>query len=312
MSIVVVGSLSMDFSARAERLPRPGETVLGIGFLMMPGGKGNNQAIACARLGADVTIVGCVGSDSLGATVLRDCAAEGVDVSAITSVPDSGTGVAHITVDGSGENAITVVPRANARLTAEMVWEAESKFVGATVVLVQMEIPPEAVGAALEVGRRAGALTILNPAPAAEIPAETLRLVDVCVPNETEASTLTGRDVRGIGSARRAALILLERGPSHVVITLGERGAFYTDGKTEQVIPALRVEAVDTVAAGDAFCGGLATAIDRGEQLAYALSYASAAGALAVTKPGATSALPFAPDVDELLAMAAGTKLASP
>jgi ribokinase len=302
MSIIVVGSMSMDFTAQAERLPRPGETVHGTGFLMVPGGKGNNQAITCARLGADVTMIGCVGTDQLGGAVLKQCVAEGVDVSGVTTVPGCSTGVAHITVGADGQNAITMIPAANWRLTPEIVSDAAGKFAGATVLLAQLEVPLDAVHKALDIGRRDALLTILNPAPATELPANTLRLVDMLIPNETEASALTGRAVHSLDSAREAALMLLARGPNHVVITLGERGAFYTDGRSEQLIPPFRVRALDTVAAGDAFCGGLATAIDHGQSIAQALTYASAAGALAVTKAGATSALPFAADVSELLA----------
>jgi ribokinase len=302
VSVVVVGSLSMDFTAQAERLPRLGETVMGTGFLMVPGGKGNNQAITCARLGAAVTMIGCVGADAFGEAVLKRCTEEGVDVSGILALPDSGTGIAHITVDAAGQNAITIVPAANSRLTPEMVLAAQGKFAGAKVVLVQLEIPLAAVRAALHMGRRAGALTILNPAPAAQLPAETLDLVDLCVPNETEAASLVGREVDSLDSVREAARVLLEGGPRQVVITLGERGSFYTDGGSEMLVPAFGVEAVDTVAAGDAFCGGLATALARGSPFPAALEYASAAGAVAVTRPGATPSLPYARDVAELLA----------
>ena len=302
MSVVVVGSLSMDFTAQAERLPRLGETVMGTGFLMVPGGKGNNQAITCARLGAAVTMVGCVGADAFGDAVLKNCGDEGVDVSGIMSLPDCGTGIAHITVDSAGQNAITIVPAANSRLTPEMIHNAESKFAGASVVLVQMEIPLDAVRAALELGRSVGALTILNPAPAAKVPPETLSLVDLCAPNETEASSLVGCDVNDLEGVKKAARMLLAAGPRQVVITLGERGSFYSDGQSERLVPVFEVEVVDTVAAGDAFCGGLATALARGASLGAALEYASAAGAVAVTRAGATPSLPFARDVEGLLA----------
>lgn len=301
MSVVVVGSLSMDFTARAERLPRPGETVTGTAFLMVPGGKGNNQAITCARLGAKVHMIGCIGTDALGDAILKKCVAEGVDVSGVTTLADCGTGVAHITVGTAGENAITMIPAANSRLTPKMIGDAADRFAGATVTLAQLEVPPEAVHSALDIGRKTRTLTILNPAPAIELPADTLRMVDVLVPNEIEASALSGQEVQSVDSARQAARTLLARGPKHVVITLGDRGAFYADGQTEQLIPPFRVHAVDTVAAGDAFCGALATAIDRGEGFSQALTYASAAGALAVTKAGATSALPAAAEVMELI-----------
>ena len=302
MSVVVVGSLSMDFTAQAERLPRIGETVIGTGFLVVPGGKGNNQAITCARLGASIRMVGCVGADAFGETIVRNCADEGVDVSGIRVLSDCSTGIAHITVDGSGRNAITIVPSANARLTPEMVYDAKALFVGAAVVLVQMEIPLTSVHAALELGRRVGATTILNPAPAAHLPPETLQLVDICAPNEIEASTLVGFEVAQIEDVRKAALKLLDAGPRQVVITLGERGCFCADGVSERMVPAFEVHAIDTVAAGDAFCGGLATALASGAQLSAALDYASAAGAIAVTRAGATPSLPFSADVDRLLA----------
>lgn len=302
MSVVVVGSLSMDFTAQAERLPQLGETIIGNGFLTVPGGKGNNQAITCARLGAPVTMIGCVGADAFGDTVVKNCADEGVDVSGIVSLPDSGTGIAHITVDATGHNAITIVPAANSHLTPDMVAAAQNKFADAKVVLVQMEIPLDTVHAALQMGRNVGAITILNPAPAANVPAGTLSLVDLCVPNEIEAASLTGWDIGGLPSAKQAARTLLNSGPRQIVITLGEHGCFYADRTSEMVIPAFPVDAVDTVAAGDAFCGGIATALACGEPLANALRYACAAGAVAVTRPGATTSLPFARDVAELLA----------
>ena len=299
--VVVVGSLSMDFTARAERLPLVGETLIGSGFVSVPGGKGNNQALACALQGVATSMVGCIGTDQLGAAIVDVFTEHGLDASHLIRDPSMATGIAHITVDEEGRNAIVIVPRANSTMSAERVRERAALIRGARVVLTQLEIPVAATHAALEIGREAGAVTILNPAPAAEVEDELLRLADICVPNEIEAWGLTGRQVTDHASAEAAASALRDRGCREVVVTLGGRGALYVGPEGTLDVPAFEVDVVDTVAAGDAFCGALAAALARGAGRAEALRRASAAGALATTLPGASTSLPSAGAVEIML-----------
>lgn len=300
--IVVVGSANVDYIARVERLPRPGETVVGGEFIAAGGGKGANQAIAARRLGAEVTFVGRVGADASGTLVTTAFEREGIDRSWIGVDASAPTGVALIFVDRDGQNMIAVASGANHRLDPDAIRQAASAFVPGDILIVQLEIPRDAVVAALELARARGLTTVLNPAPAADLPSEILRRADWITPNEFEAATLTGVPVVDLDSARRAARILLERGAEHVVITLGERGALYASGGEVRDVPAFSVQTVDTTAAGDAFTAGLAVALGRGRLIPEALRFASAAGALAATRPGAQPSLPTRPEVQELLA----------
>lgn len=300
--VVVVGSLSMDLTAQSDKLPAPGETVIGTAFSMVPGGKGNNQAVTCARQGVATAMVGRVGPDPFGAPVRDQLVAEGVDVSHLGTDPVVHTGIAHIVVDAAGQNSIIVVPRANHALSPEHVEQASGLIGQAAVLLVQLEIPLPTVKAALLAARRAGTTTILNPAPALEVDDELLALVDICVPNEVEASTLTGMPVDDVPRALAAGRELLRRGCRSVVVTLGARGSVYLDDERALEVPAIELPVVDTVAAGDAFCGALASALARGAQLETGLERATAAGALAVGVLGATPSLPSAGAVDALLA----------
>jgi ribokinase len=310
--VVVVGSLSMDLSVKTAVLPAPGETVMGESFTMVPGGKGNNQAVACARQEVATAIIGRVGADAFGDAVRARLVAEGVDVSQLTTDEALPTGVAHITLDASGQNSIIVVPEANRSLTAAHVLAASGLIERAAVLLVQLEVPLEAVRAALHSARGAGTITVLNPAPApAALGAdeELFSMADICVPNELEAATLTGRRVADLRGAVAAAGELIGRGCGSVVVTLGARGAVYADGERLLEIPPLTVPVVDTVAAGDAFCGALAAALAKGETVTTGLSRAAAAGALAVGALGATSSLPNRAAVDALLASNGGAAL---
>lgn len=300
--VVVVGSFSLDLTARAQRMPLPGETVLGTAFQMVPGGKGNNQAVAAARAGATTGVVGCLGRDPFGEQVRAFVLAEGIEVSHLSVLAEGETGVAHITVDGAGQNAIVVVPRANWQLDRQRVEAAGGLIRRARVLLAQLEVPLEAVQTAIQVARRAGVLTLLNPAPARPLPDDLLAEVDICLPNEHEAGQLTGRLVDSPSSALTAAQALVARGCKAVVVTLGAAGAVYQDATRRLFVPSLPVPVVDTVAAGDAFCGTLAACLARGEELAGALIRASAAGGLAVSRMGATSSLPTRAEVDLALA----------
>jgi ribokinase len=299
--VVVVGSLSMDLTASATRLPSPGETVIGSSFTMVPGGKGNNQAITCARQGVATAMVGRVGRDVFGDAVRAQLVREGVDVSHLLTDLSVPTGIAHITVDAAGQNSIIIVPLSNHALTVQDVMEAATLIAGASVLLVQLEVQLEVVRAALETAKRTGTTTMLNPAPALELPDELLSMVDICVPNELEAAALTRMRVDDAASAIDAAGALHARGCGAVVVTLGSKGSVYLDKEQALEVPALSVPVVDTVAAGDAFCGAFASALARGSDVEACLVRATATGALAVGVPGATPSLPLAGAVDEAL-----------
>jgi ribokinase len=299
--VVVVGSLSMDLTASTARLPSAGETVIGSSFTMVPGGKGNNQAVTCARQGVATAMVGRVGSDAFGDAIRAQLVAEGVDISHLTADLSGATGIAHITVDSTGQNFIIVVPRSNRALTVQHVREAAGLIDGAAVLLVQLEVRLEVVRAALEAARRAGTTTMLNPAPALELDDDLLSNVDICLPNEVEAAALTDMRVDGVDGAIEAARALLSRGCGAVIVTLGAKGAVYLDNERALEVPALSVPVVDTVAAGDAFCGAFASALARGSDVETGLVRATAAGALAVGVAGATPSLPRAEAVDQML-----------
>jgi ribokinase len=297
--VAVVGSCNVDFTAWVRQLPDRGETVLGGRFAMVPGGKGENQAVAAARQGAATAMVGCVGTDVLGDHVVAALTDDGVDTTYLHRSADQPTGIAQITVDDRGDNTIVVAPLANHDLDADHVRAATELLRSARVVLAQLEIPLDAVTAALELGRAGGATTILNPAPALELP--DLSLVDVLVPNETEAAALTGEPVTNAAGARRAAAALRARGAVAVLVTLGRQGAVWVDDAHELDVGVFPVTAVDATAAGDAFCGALAAARAAQLPLETALRRAAAAGALATTVAGALPSLPTAGAVDALL-----------
>jgi ribokinase len=297
--IVVVGSLNMDLVVRVPRAPRPGETLLGSAYETHPGGKGANQAVAAARFGAPVRMVGRVGRDAYGDPLTHHLAAEGIELSFVEQTDDK-TGVAFITIDGAGQNSIVVAPGANAALRPEDL--TGTVFEGAKVVLVQLEIPLETALRAAELGRGVGALVLLNLAPAQRLNREQLQHVDVLLVNESEATTLLElapeaplEDPEGV-LARLRALV-----PA-VVLTLGARGAVWAAPEGQGVEPAHEVAVVDTTAAGDAFAGALAAELARGAPLSAAVRYAGAAGALAVSRSGAQPSLPTREEVARLLA----------
>jgi len=297
---LVVGSLNQDLVVPVPRHPRPGETILGGDLARYPGGKGANQAVAAARMGAPVRMVGRVGADAFGEALLENLEREGVDASGVRALSDVPTGVALISVDERGENAIVVSPGANARLAPEDLTPAE--FEGAGVLLLQLEVPLAAVVRAARLGKEAGALVILNAAPAQKLPEELLALLDLLVVNEHEAAAiLEAAPPETPEEALAQARTLSQRVPV-AVITLGEKGLVYASGETSGHLPAYPVRAVDTTAAGDAFTGALAAALAEGRELTEALKIASAAGALAVTKEGAQASLPRREEVIALLA----------
>lgn len=275
--------------------------MIGSSFTMVPGGKGNNQAVTCARQGVATAMVGRVGSDAFGEAIRAHLVAEGVDVTHLTTDLRVATGIAHITVDPTGENYIIVVPQANHALTVQHVMQAARLIEGASILLVQLEVRLEVVKVALETARTAGTTTLLNPAPALQVDDELLSKVDICMPNEVEAASLTKVRVEDACGAVKAARELLRRGCGAVVVTLGARGSVYVDNERVLEVPALSVPVVDTVAAGDAFCGAFASALARGEDVETGLARATAAGAFSVGVPGATPSLPGAQAVSQLL-----------
>jgi ribokinase len=303
--IVVVGSLNMDLVVRTARLPVSGETVLGHGFEMVPGGKGANQAVAAARLGAGsvaVRMIGRVGVDSFGDRLKAGLASAGVDVSAVHGSRSQPTGVALITVDSAGANQIIVSPGANGQLAESEVERMRAAFQGASLALFQLETPLATVAAALRVARQEGARTILDPAPAQMLEREILGEVDILTPNESEACCLlgVGQGRIGIAEASDVAERLAGSGPKSVVLKMGDRGCFFRGAGESYHVPGFAVIAVDSTAAGDTFNGALAVALAEGSSIPHALRFANAAGALSVTKRGAQTSIPSRADVDAL------------
>jgi len=291
----------MDLVARAPRIPQPGETIIGGDFYTVPGGKGANQAVAVARLGAQVSMVGQVGRDAFAGPLLDNLAAAGVDHTFVAQDPEAATGVALIVVDDAGQNSIVVASGANMRLSPADIDGAETVIASADALLLQLESPLETVTRAAEVARAHGVTVILNPAPARSLPAELLAMVDVLIPNESETALLTGLPVGNQVEAETAAAALRGLGVGTVILTLGERGALLAREKGAEHFPAFEVTPVDTTAAGDAFVGGFAVAMAEGQSLDKAVRWGNATGALATTKLGAQPSLPTRQDLEALL-----------
>jgi ribokinase len=295
--IVVVGSSNIDMVVPVPHIPAPGETVLGGEFQMVPGGKGANQAVAAARLGAQVTLVARLGEDVFAAPSLENFAAAGIDTTHVKRDPQAASGVALIFVGAGGENSIAVAPGANARLSPEDVDAAEEAIAGADVLLLQLEVPLATVERAVALAKRHGRRVLLNPAPAQPVPDDLLTRVDLLTPNETEARVLLGGSP-GADDPAAAAMALLRRGAAAVVVTLGARGALLVtpDGRAE--IPPRPVTAVDTTAAGDTFSAALAVAWAEGRPLPDAAAFAAAAAALSGPRRGAQTSIPTRAEVD--------------
>ncbi len=299
--ITVLGSYNTDLVTFTPRLPQPGETILGRGFKIGPGGKGSNQAVAAARLGAAVSFIGRVGQDMFGEMALDLWRQEGINTACVVRDPDHHTGEATILVDDAAENIIVVASGANFAITPTDVDRAEAVIAASDILLTQHEVPLPAVSRALELARKHGVRTILNPAPAQQLTSEILALVDVITPNQTEATIITGRPADDAESAARA---LCEKGAQTVVLTLGSRGVLLLDSGGVQQFPIFKVEPVDTTGAGDAFNGGLAVALAEGQPMADAIRFASATAAISVTRPGATDSMPKRAEVESLLRQA--------
>jgi len=304
-NILVVGSSNTDMIVKVPRIPRAGETVLGGAFSTAPGGKGANQAVAAARAGGEVTFIARVGDDMFGRRALEGFERDGIRVHLVARDPEQPSGVALIFVAADGQNSIAVAPGANAKLSAADVSRGARAFRRAGAVLVQLEIPLEAVAAAVELAARHNVRVILNPAPAQALPAGILRRVSILTPNEQEARALTGIAVRDEASAARAAAALRRRGVEAVIVTLGARGAFVACGRTRQRVPGFKVKPVDSTAAGDVFNGALAVALGEGRPLLEAVRFANAAAALSVTRLGAQPSAPTRAEIERFLAQRA-------
>lgn len=291
--IVVLGSCNTDMVVKANRLPVPGETVLGGTFYMNPGGKGANQAIAASRLGADVTFISKIGYDLFGLQALEIYKSEKINTEFIFTDQKSPSGVALISVDSFGENSIIVAPGASRSLSPEDIDQAEEKIKEADILLMQLEVPISTAEYAAAMAFKYGKKVILNPAPASTLSDSFLKYVHTILPNRVEAEMLSGIKVTNLESAHRAATAIGEKGIENVVVTLGKDGAYVKEKDTYTMIPAKEVETVDTTGAGDVFCGAFSVYLAEGHSLTESVEFANAAAALAVTRIGAQSAIPY-------------------
>jgi ribokinase len=303
--IVVVGSFNMDLVVRMPVIPKPGETLLGGVFATYPGGKGSNQAVAAARSGGEVTMIGRVGADAFGDQLRAMAESEGIDTRFVGVDPHAATGVALIEVDSQGQNSIAVASGANFTLTEAEVVSAFAAIHELDLLVMPLETPMETIAVAASLARKAGARVVLNPAPAQHLAPELLKNIDVLIPNEHEAAFMTGIEIHSQEDARKAAAHLLGCGPASVIVTLGSQGALIAEGNpsapTYTLVPAFSVKPVDTTAAGDAFVGALAVSLGEGRSLAAAAHFASAAAAISVTRTGAQPSLPRRAETEALL-----------
>lgn len=296
--IIVIGSCNTDMVIKSERLPVPGETIIGGMFMMNPGGKGANQAVAAARLGGNVTFVAKTGNDLFGKQSLELFKTEGIKTDYIFSDPKNPSGVALISVDAWGENCIVVAPGANATLTPNDISKTKAEIESSEMLLMQLEIPMETVEYAAEVAYNKGVKVILNPAPAQVLSSKLLKYLYIITPNKIEAEMLSGIKVTDWESARKAADVISEKGVVIVVITLGAQGALIKHGDQYHRIDAIPVVAVDTTAAGDTFCGGLCVGLSKGMTVPDSVRFACKAAAISVTRMGAQSSIPYKKEME--------------
>lgn len=299
--VMVVGSMMIDLTVVAKRLPRRGETVMGEQFSLVSGGKGSNQAAMAAQMKVPTWMVGCVGSDVFHQVVLDSLRGFGVHTDHVHVLDGEHTGVAHIRVDATGDNDIVIVPNANLQTSTQRVDAFFASGGQAKVLLMQLETPLETAQHAAREAKARGITVLLNPAPAAPLPDDIFSFVDIITPNETEAGVLTGIDVRDADSAAEAGRALCARGATHAIVTLGAGGVVHVHGDEAEHYPTFSVDVVDTTAAGDAFTGALGAALASGRPLPAAIEIGLAAGALTVTKLGAQSSLPTLREVEVLL-----------
>lgn len=299
--LVVLGSINADHILNLESFPTPGETVTGHHYQVAFGGKGANQAVAAGRSGADIAFIACTGYDDIGERVRRQLQSDGIDVAPVRAVKDQSTGVALIFVNAEGENVIGIHAGANAALSVEQVEAEKARIAGAQALLMQLESPLESVLAAAKIAHQHQTTVVLNPAPARELSDELLALVDIITPNETEAEKLTGIRVENDDDAANAARVLHDKGIGIVMITLGSRGVWVSHEGQGRRVPGFKVQAIDTIAAGDTFNGAFVTALLEGIALDEAIRFAHAAAAIAVTRKGAQPSVPWREEIDEFL-----------
>jgi ribokinase len=301
-SLCVLGSSNIDLTFRTSRLPKVAETLTGQSFHLGFGGKGANQAVMAARLGARVRMIGKVGRDIFGEKTLQNFREQGIDTRFVLLDETEATGVAAIMVDDDARNCIIVVPSANGRLTPGEVRTASAALEGAALLLCQLEVPVETVQEAFSLAKAGGVKTILNPAPARRLPEELLRLTDYCIPNLGEMEFLSGRDIKSFEEAESAARLLLAQGPRTVIVTLGQTGCLIVEQQKKVHVPGIPVEAVDTTGAGDAFIGSLAVFLTEGRSLEDAVRRANGVAALSVTRLGTQASFPARTEVEAFLA----------
>ncbi|WJG28011.1 ribokinase [Vibrio furnissii] len=300
--LVVLGSVNADHVLQVPSFPRPGETLHGRNYQVIPGGKGANQAVAAARLNADIGFIACVGDDSFGINIRESFKLDGMNIRGVKMQPNCPTGIAMIQVSDSGENSICISAEANAKLTAEAIDPDLQHIRDAKYLLMQLETPLDGIVKAAQVAKEARTNVILNPAPARELPDALLSCVDVITPNETEAEVLTGITVTDDASAQLAADALHLKGIEIVMITLGAKGVWLSQNGRGTLIPGFRVQATDTTAAGDTFNGALVTGLLEEMPLESAIKFAHAAAAISVTRFGAQTSIPNREEVDAFLA----------
>ncbi|WP_051117230.1 ribokinase [Vibrio campbellii] len=299
--LVVLGSVNADHVLQVPSFPRPGETLHGRNYQVIPGGKGANQAVAAARLNADIGFIACVGDDSFGINIRENFKMDGIDITGVKMQPNCPTGIAMIQVADSGENSICISAEANAKLTAEAIEPDLERIRQADYLLMQLETPMCGIEKAARIAKDAKTNVILNPAPARELSDELLSCIDVITPNETEAEVLTGVTVTDDDSAQEAANILHSKGIEIVMITLGAKGVWLSQNGRGEIIPGFRVEATDTTAAGDTFNGAFVTGLLEDLPLESAIKFAHAAAAISVTRFGAQTSIPTRKEVEEFL-----------
>lgn len=296
-NICVIGSLNMDLVVKVDTMPKGGQTLIGSNFKEVPGGKGANQAVAMARLGGNVSMIGKVGNDGFGQTLLNALKTDNVNTDYI-GIEEGPTGVALITVDKNAENSIVVAPGANFKVAVEDIDNNIEAINNSDIVVVQLETPLETIKYGLKKAKEAGKYTILNPAPAVVLEDEIIKNVDLLTPNETELEILSGVEINNEDDIKRAAQIMIDKGVKELIVTLGSKGSLYINKEKSIFKPAYKVNAVDTTAAGDSYTGALSVAFSNNKDVEAAMDFASKVGALSVMKEGAQSSLPTLKDVE--------------
>jgi len=299
--ITVIGSSNTDLVATVPKLPLPGETVMGKEFMVAPGGKGANQAVAIARIGGDVTFVAKVGVDDYGEQALKNFKNDGIDTSFVFRDYNTPSGVALIFVDESGENMLVPVPGANGRLLPADIEKARIAIESADILVLQLEVPLQTVEYAVIIAHEKGIPIVLNPAPGRKLEKRLIEKVNYIIPNETEAETLTGIKVTDDSSAKKAGEELLKLGAKTAIITMGRQGAMLVNSSESELIPAFKVHAVDATAAGDAFTGGFSYAVASGKDIKEAIIFGNAVAAITVTRMGAQPSMPTKDELEEFL-----------